>query len=75
MKNEGKVSSKGQIVIPAELRRRYGMKNGTSVRYESVREGILIKPITESAIRQARGILAGKGLPPNVDKEPDRDIR
>ncbi len=40
---EVKVGSKGQIVIPKELREKYGIKENTLVRIIPTEEGILIK--------------------------------
>lgn len=68
------VTSKGQLVIPARIRRRYHIKNGTQVRIEETNQGILLRPITYEAIRRLRGILAGEDLPDRIEKEPDRDI-
>ena len=73
MKPKGRVSTKGQLIIPAELRRRHGIESGTRVVFEDSHEGILIRPITSSAIREARGFL-GKGVPADLEKEPDRKL-
>lgn len=39
-----KVLGKGQVVIPAKLRRRYGLLPGRLVRVEARAEGVLVKP-------------------------------
>ncbi len=56
------VSSKGQIVIPSALRRKYGLVKGTRVELvEDSRSGCLrIEPITSAYIRRLRGLLPGK---------------
>jgi AbrB family looped-hinge helix DNA binding protein len=69
------VTSKGQVVIPAEVRRRYHIKKGTQVHIEELDGGILLRPITDQSIHRVRGILAGKGLPDRIEKEIDRDIQ
>jgi len=74
MKRKGRVSTKGQLIIPAEMRRRHGIESGTPVVLEDVENGILIRPITMSAIRRLRGLLRGKGYPADIEKEPDREI-
>lgn len=74
MKRRGTVSSKGQLIIPSELRKKLGIRTGTEVEFSIHQEGILLKPVTESAIDEAYGILAGKGLPDRVDRDPERDI-
>jgi AbrB family looped-hinge helix DNA binding protein len=55
------VTVKGQIVIPAKLRRKFGIKKGTQV-YVYERDGeIAIKPITDDYIRSMAGMSATKG--------------
>jgi AbrB family looped-hinge helix DNA binding protein len=74
MKHEGTVTSKGQLVIPAELRRKYGIKSGTCVRFEDTERGIIVHPISEDAIDRLFGIAKGLGLPPTVERDPDREL-
>jgi AbrB family looped-hinge helix DNA binding protein len=55
------VTVKGQIVIPARLRRKFGIKKGTQV-YVYERDGELaIRPITDDYIRNMAGISGTKG--------------
>ena len=50
------VNAKGQVVIPAVLRQKYGIKKGTPV-YFSERNGeIVFQPITDDYIRSMAGI-------------------
>ena len=54
-----KVSIKGQIVIPAELREKYAIAPGDTV---DVRDGdgkILVFPLLKDAIQTSRGFLQG----------------
>jgi len=55
------VTAKGQLVISAELRRKFGIKKGTQVCvYE--RDGeIAIKPITDDYIRSMAGMAGTQG--------------
>jgi AbrB family looped-hinge helix DNA binding protein len=39
-----KVGKRGTIVLPAELRRQYGIDEGSTVIAEATEEGILLKP-------------------------------
>ena len=39
-----KIGKKGVVVIPAKLRRRYGLEEGALVIAEGTSEGILIRP-------------------------------
>ena len=55
------VTVKGQIVIPSELRRKFGIKKGTQV-YVYERDGeIAIKPTTDDYIRNMAGMAGTKG--------------
>lgn len=56
------VSSKGQIVIPSALRRKYGLVKGTRIELvEDSRSGCLrIVPMTRAYVRRLRGLLPGK---------------
>ena len=53
---------KGQIVIPAELRRKYGIKAGTKISVTDNGEAIILKPVTEETLKRLQGSLKGKGV-------------
>jgi AbrB family looped-hinge helix DNA binding protein len=55
------VTVKGQIVIPATLRRKYGIRNGTKIIVTDVGDAIVLKPVTEQYLRSLQGSLKGKG--------------
>jgi AbrB family looped-hinge helix DNA binding protein len=69
---------KGQIVIPATLRRKYGIKNGTKIIVTDVGDAIVLKPVTEQYLKNLQGSLKGKGGlktlmdERNEDKERDK---
>ena len=52
---------KGQIVIPATLRRKYGIKNGTKIIVTDIGDAIVLKPVTEQYLKSLQGSLKGKG--------------
>jgi AbrB family looped-hinge helix DNA binding protein len=52
---------KGQIVIPAALRRKYGIKSGTKIIITDTGEGIVLKPVTEQYLKGLQGSLKGRG--------------
>jgi AbrB family looped-hinge helix DNA binding protein len=53
-------TSKGQLVIPAELRRRHGIQAGTRVRFLEDQFGrIVLQPVTEEYVDRIMGCLAG----------------
>lgn len=51
------VTSKGQLVIPIRLRRRYGIKAGTKIRFIERGKEIVLQPLTPAYIRSLRGVL------------------
>jgi AbrB family looped-hinge helix DNA binding protein len=52
-------TSKGQLVIPAELRRKHGIAAGTKVKFLEDSFGrIVLQPVTESYIDRVMGCLA-----------------
>ena len=53
---------KGQIVIPAELRRKYGIKAGTKITVIDTGEAIVLKPVNEESLKRLQGRLKGKGV-------------
>jgi AbrB family looped-hinge helix DNA binding protein len=52
------MSSKGQIVIPASLRKRYGFKEGTTVVFQEERGRLVLEPGNHAAIYALQGSLA-----------------
>ncbi len=56
-----KATVKGQVVIPAELRKKYKIKKGSKVNiYEGEGNVIIIKPLPEDPIEASKGMLKGK---------------
>ena len=53
------VSSKGQVVIPAELREQLGISAGTRIAVRIEKEHLVLEPINEGYIRRLRGSLKG----------------
>ena len=51
------VTSKGQLVIPARLRKRYGITAGTKIRFVERGGEIVIQPVTKAFIRSVCGML------------------
>ena len=56
----GVVTTKGQLVIPARLRRRLGIKKGTRITFAEDAGGMILQPVTREFIRGLRGSLKGK---------------
>lgn len=53
-------TTKGQVVIPAWLRKQFQIEDGTKAVVQATPEGILIKPMTAALVKQGRGILKRK---------------
>ena len=56
-----KVSSKGWVVIPSDLRRRYKLNPGTEVQIVDYGGVLAIVPVKENLIEESAGMLAGNG--------------
>ncbi len=56
-----KVSSKGQVVIPVELRKQLGLRKGTPATWREEKGRLVLTPITEQRINEIMGCL--KPLP------------
>ncbi len=52
----GYVTSKGQLVVPARLRRKYGIRAGTRVCFIERNGEIVFRPITPEYIRSVCGL-------------------
>lgn len=66
-------TAKGEIVIPAALRRKYGIKNGTKIIITDIGDAIVVKPVTEQYLRNLQGSLKGKGGLKTLMEERRRD--
>lgn len=55
-----KTSSKGQVVIPVEIRKKLGIKPGQRVNLTLVDDKAVITPLPEDPIKALRGALKGK---------------
>lgn len=69
------VKAKGQVVIPVELRRRFRIDEGTRVAFLEEEGRLFIQPVTDGFIDSMQGVLAGRGLPERVEREPDRVLK
>lgn len=53
------ISSKGWVVIPADLRHKYGLRPGGKVSVVDYGGVLALVPLFDEPVRQARGLLAG----------------
>jgi AbrB family looped-hinge helix DNA binding protein len=72
---ETTATSKGQIVIPSSIRRKFDIKEGTRIQIEVDEEAheIILKPITRQFIRSLRGKYKGEGLMQELMAEKRRE--
>jgi AbrB family looped-hinge helix DNA binding protein len=54
------VSTKGQFVIPSEMRSALGIKPGTRIAVTQDGEKITLQPVTADLVDKTRGMLKGK---------------
>ena len=67
------VSSKGQVILPAAMRAKLGIKPGSHIHFELRGAELVIKP--ELPLSAYRGMLKGYDLGDiEPEKEPDRDF-
>lgn len=53
------VSARGQMVIPAKLRRKYGIRISSKVEVVDTGEELVLVPIPRKPFEESRGILKG----------------
>ena len=54
------VTTKGQLVIPSKLRRKYAIRKGTQVAFVEEENRLVLQPLTPEFIRSLRGSLKGE---------------
>lgn len=72
MRSTATVSSKGQIVIPSHLRKRYGMKEGTTILIQEEQGRLVLAPSNFDAVLALGGSL--RDLPLEDDLARDRQM-
>jgi AbrB family looped-hinge helix DNA binding protein len=61
MKSEvSTVTTKGQLVIPSKLRRKYAIQKGTQVAFVEEESRLILQPLTPEFVRRLRGSLRGE---------------
>ncbi|MEW6041156.1 MAG: AbrB/MazE/SpoVT family DNA-binding domain-containing protein [Elusimicrobiota bacterium] len=55
------VTTKGQIVIPAKLRRRFNIKKGIKLFLEEQEDSLVLRPATPEYFNKLAGVLPTKG--------------
>lgn len=68
-----KVSAKGWIVIPQELRNRFGLRQGTQVRFVDYGGVLSIVPVMSDPVAAGFGLLKGRSLTARLLEERRQD--
>jgi AbrB family looped-hinge helix DNA binding protein len=63
------VSSKGQVVIPAELRQQLGLEKGTPATWSEDRGRLVLTPMTERQLDEIMGFLKPAPGEPSMFEE------
>lgn len=58
--NTAYVTTKGQLVVPSRIRRRFGIKPGTRINFVEEGERIIFQPVTKDYINSFCGIFKQK---------------
>jgi AbrB family looped-hinge helix DNA binding protein len=56
-----KITSKGQVTIPLEMRKRYGLRPRTEVEFAPAEDGVLIRPARNQRARFREWIRRTRG--------------
>jgi AbrB family looped-hinge helix DNA binding protein len=59
---EAAVTIKGQVVIPAKIRERLGIKKGTRLHVEERDGEVILRPLNREYFQKMSGVLKGGGL-------------
>jgi AbrB family looped-hinge helix DNA binding protein len=63
------ISSKGQVVIPAELREQFGLAKGTPATWTEEKGRLVLTPITKQRLDEIMGFLKPKPGEPSMFEE------
>jgi AbrB family looped-hinge helix DNA binding protein len=68
------VNAKGQVVIPADIRERLDIKQGTKIAFVEEQGRLFLQPVTDAFIESMRGSLAKRGMPAKLEHALDREF-
>jgi AbrB family looped-hinge helix DNA binding protein len=69
MRSTAVISSKGQIVIPANLRKRYHLREGTTIVFQEERGRLVLEPNNFEAIYALQGSLREFPIEASLEEE------
>ena len=71
------VTTKGQLVIPSKLRRKFGIHKGTQVAFVEEDQRLVLQPLTPEYVHSLRGSLKSGGAALKVlleERKRDREL-
>jgi AbrB family looped-hinge helix DNA binding protein len=73
---QAKVTTHGRVTIPAELRRKYGIKSGTRIAFIESGQNLILQPLTREYVHSLRGKYRDKGLLKALmmDRKREREV-
>lgn len=69
-----KVSSKGQVVIPKEIREKMGIKSGAFLEFKQIDGKRLEVTVIKDMVEELTGIFKGSGMLRELEKEHREEI-
>ena len=69
-----KVSSKGQVVVPKEIREKMGIKTGTFFEFKQIDNKRLEITVIHDLIKELEGIYKGSGMLKELEREHKEEI-
>jgi AbrB family looped-hinge helix DNA binding protein len=66
-----RITSKGQVTLPVEIRRRYKLEAGDEIAFQMEAGGLRILPLRKRRLSELRGILPA--TKPYIDRDAIRD--
>ena len=69
-----KLSSKGQLVIPKDIRQKLGLKAGDRLHVHVDEQGIHLEPVSKTAIDELFGVFAATDLIAELEAEHRQEV-
>ena len=75
MRSSSIISSKGQVVIPSNLRKRYGLREGTTVLFQEEHGRLVLTPTNYDSLLALAGSLGAYPLEQDLEHEREAERR
>ena len=72
---ETAITVKGQVVIPAKIRHRLGIKKGSKFHVEERNGEIILHPLNREYFQRMSGVLKGGGLTKALEESRAEDLK